>query len=115
LAGAVWAPYISIVTPSEFTLWQGITIVLGVLVGGIYSPLGAIIGTVFMAALNLLFTYLPKGTIQYQPMILGLILVLVLLFMPTGILGLYGRIKNKLTEMFGKKTPSAEIDKPPVN
>ncbi len=115
LAGAVWAPYISIVTPSEFTLWHGITIVLGVLVGGIYSPLGAIIGTVFMAALNLLFTYLPKGTIQYQPMILGLILVLVLLFMPTGILGLYGRIKNKLTEIFGKKTPSAEIDKPPVN
>jgi len=38
-----------------------------------------------------------------------------LLFMPTGILGLYGRIKNKLTEIFGKKTPSAEIDKPPVN
>jgi branched-chain amino acid transport system permease protein len=111
LAGAVWAPYITIVTPSEFTLWQGITIVLGVLVGGIYSPLGAIIGTVFMAVLNLVFTYLPKQTIQYQPMILGLILVLVLLFMPTGILGLYGRIKNNIKELTGKKVAPAEIKK----
>ncbi|MGP8080555.1 MAG: branched-chain amino acid ABC transporter permease [Dehalococcoidales bacterium] len=111
LAGAIWAPYITIVTPSEFTLWQGITIVLGVLVGGIYSPLGAIIGTVFMAVLNLLFTYLPRATIQYQPMILGLILVLVLLFMPTGILGLYGRIKTGIKELTGKKTVPVEINK----
>jgi hypothetical protein len=41
--------------------------------------------------------------------------VLVLLFMPTGILGLYGRIKNNLAELFGKKTAPAEVDKPPVN
>ena len=108
LAGALYAPYIMIVTPSQFSLWQGITIVLGVLVGGIFSPLGAIIGTVFMAALNLLFTYLPNQTQQYQPMVLGFILVLVLLFMPTGILGLSGKIRNKIKELTGKKVTPAE-------
>ena len=111
LAGAIWAPYITIITPSQFSLWQGITIVLGVLVGGIFSPLGAIIGTVFMAALNLLFTYLPTQTAQYQPMVLGLILVLVLLFMPTGILGLSGRIQNKIKELMGRKAGQTEIKK----
>jgi branched-chain amino acid transport system permease protein len=103
LAGAIYAPYIMIVTPSQFSLWQGITIVLGVLVGGIYSPLGAIIGTVFMAALNLVFTYLDPKTAQFQPMVLGFILVLVLLFMPTGILGLWGKIINKIKELTGSK------------
>ena len=108
LAGALWAPYIMIVTPSQFSLWQGITIVLGVLVGGIFSPLCAIIGTVFMAVLNLVFTYLPTQTQQYQPMVLGFILVLVLLFMPTGILGLSGKIRNKIKELTGKKVTPAE-------
>ena len=114
LAGAIWAPYISIVTPSQFSLWQGITIVLGALVGGIFSPLGTIIGTVFMAVLNLLFTYLPNQTVQYQPMVLGLILVMVLLFMPTGILGLSGRIKNKIKELTGNKVTPPEIKKDDV-
>jgi branched-chain amino acid transport system permease protein len=114
LAGAIWAPYISIVTPSQFSLWQGITIVLGALVGGIFSPLGTIIGTVFMAVLNLLFTYLPKETVQYQPMVLGLILVMVLLFMPTGIFGLSGRIRNRIKELTGHKVVPPEIKKDDV-
>jgi branched-chain amino acid transport system permease protein len=114
LAGAIWAPYIMIVTPSQFSLWQGITIVLGALVGGIFSPLGTIIGTVFMAVLNLLFTYLPKQTVQYQPMVLGLILVLVLLFMSTGILGLWGKITNKAKELSGHKNIPPKIKKDDV-
>ena len=82
--------------------------------GGIFSPLGTIIGTVFMAVLNLLFTYLPKNTVQYQPMILGLILVMVLLFMPTGMLGLSGRIKNKIKELTGRKVTPPEKKKDDV-
>ena len=103
LAGALYAPYIMIVTPSEFSLWQGITIVLGVLVGGIYSPLGAIIGTVFMAVLNLVFTYLPIQTQQINRWFLVLSLCLGSLFMPTGIFGLSGIIRNKIKELTGNK------------
>jgi branched-chain amino acid transport system permease protein len=108
LAGAVYAPYMNIASPGEVSLWQGIWIVLGVLVGGIFSPVGAIIGTVFMAVLNLVFTYLPIQTQQYQPMVLGFILVLVLLFMPTGIFGLSGIIRNKIKELTGKKVVPTE-------
>lgn len=115
LAGAIWAPYITIITPSQFALWQGITIVLGVLVGGIYSPLGAIIGTVFMAALNLVFTYLPTQTVQYQPMVLGVILVLVLLFMSTGILGVSDKIKIRIREITGRKPTTQGNNVPDKN
>jgi branched-chain amino acid transport system permease protein len=40
LAGALWAPYIMIVTPSQFSLWQGITIVLGGAGGRYFQPAG---------------------------------------------------------------------------
>ncbi len=98
LAGAIYAPYMTVVSPTQFTLWQGIWIVLGVLVGGVFSPIGAIIGTVFMAILNL---YLTRFT-QLQPLILGLILFLVLLFMPSGLFGLPERIKAKIKDSTGK-------------
>jgi membrane-bound ClpP family serine protease len=67
-----------------------------------------------MAVLNLLFTYLPKETVQYQPMVLGLILVMVLLFMPTGIFGLSGRIRNRIKELTGHKVVPPEIKKDDV-
>ena len=104
LAGAVYAPYMNIASPGEVSLWQGIWIVLGVLVGGIFSPVGAIIGTVFIAVLNVLI----KGSMQYQPFILGMILILVLLFMPRGIFGLSGIIRNKIKELTSKKVTPAE-------
>jgi membrane-bound ClpP family serine protease len=45
---------------------------------------------------------------QYQPFILGMILILVLLFMPRGIFGLSGIIRNKIKELTGKKVTPAE-------
>ena len=55
LGGALYAPYMTIVSPGQFTLWQGIWIVLGCLVGGIFSPIGAIIGTVFMSIMYVFY------------------------------------------------------------
>jgi len=107
LAGAVYAPYMTIVSPTAFTLWDGIWIVLGVLVGGIFSPVGAIIGTVFMAILT---TYLTRFS-NTQPLILGGILVLVLLFMPSGLFGLPGRIKNKIKELTADNVVQSERKK----
>jgi branched-chain amino acid transport system permease protein len=107
LAGAIYAPYLKVVSPSGFSLWQGIWIVLGVLVGGIFSPIGAIIGTVFMSLLYLLLQHYS----QVQPLILGLILVLVLLFMPTGLFGLPVRIRNKIRDMTGNKAAQTDEKK----
>lgn len=99
LAGGIYAPFMSIVTPGQFTFWQGVTIILGVLVGGTFSPIGAIIGTVFMAILSVLL----QGYSQYQPLIWGPILILTLLFMPTGLIALPRRIINKIKEVTTRK------------
>jgi hypothetical protein len=47
-------------------------------------------------------------------MALGFILVLVLLFMPTGILGLSGRVQNRIKELTGRKTAPPSINKDDV-
>jgi branched-chain amino acid transport system permease protein len=107
LAGAVYAPYMSIVSPTQFTLWQGIWIVLAVLVGGIFSPVGAILGIVFMAILNMFLTRFSNT----QPLILGFILVLVLLFMPTGLFGLPSRVANKIREVTSSNVTKSERKK----
>jgi len=99
LAGAIYAPFIGIVTPNQFTFWHGVTILLGVLVGGIFSPLGAIIGTVFMSVLSVLL----QRYSQYQPLIWGPILILTLLFMPSGLIAFPGKIINKIKEVTGNK------------
>jgi branched-chain amino acid transport system permease protein len=99
LAGAVYAPYMTIASPGAISLWQGIWIVLGVLVGGIFGPVGAIIGTIFIAILNVVL----QGFRQFQPLILGSILILVLLFMPTGIFGLSEKARNKFKDVFLNK------------
>jgi branched-chain amino acid transport system permease protein len=99
LAGAIYAPFMTIVTPSQFTFWQGVTILLGVLVGGTFSPLGAIIGTVFMAILSVLL----QRYSQYQPLIWGPILILTLLFMPSGLIALPMQIVNKIKELTNRK------------
>jgi branched-chain amino acid transport system permease protein len=99
LAGAIYAPYITIVSPTGFTLWQGIWIVLGVLVGGIYSPIGAIVGTVFMSVLYLLLA----NYSTLQPLILGGILILVLLFMPSGLFGLSQKVIRGIREIANNK------------
>lgn len=105
LGGALYASYTTIVTPGQFTLWQGIWIVLGCLLGGIFSPIGAIIGTVFMSIMYVIL----QGYSSTQPLILGIILILVILFMPSGFFGLFGKVRNKIKDMTGKKVAQTEI------
>ena len=107
LAGAVYAPYMNIASPGEVSLWQGIWIVLGVLVGGIFSPVGAIIGTIFMAVLNVLL----EKSMQFQPLILGVTLILVLQFMPNGLFGLSDIIKRKMRLGVSNKVAAGENTK----
>ena len=110
LAGAIYAPYMTVVSPGQFTTAQGMLIFLGVIVGGVANPLGAIIGTVFMAVLYVL---LQKYS-QYQPLIWGPILILTLLFMPFGLVGLPKMIIERIKELTGRKTAPPSINKDDV-
>lgn len=84
VSGAVYASFISAISPEMFTFVEGIYLFLAVLLGGIETPMGPIIGVLFITALDQLL----RGFREFEPLIWGTILVLSLLFMPKGLISM---------------------------
>jgi branched-chain amino acid transport system permease protein len=91
LAGSLFAHYMGFIAPSDFDLFTSILLLVMIFLGGVGTIYGAIIGALFIKLL-------PEVTYQFQDFELlfyGLILILVLVFMPTGLFGLMsGRIRR---------------------
>lgn len=82
LAGALYASWAEIVTPSLFSLGQSAEIIIWCIVGGLGSLSGPILGAVL---LGLLKYYLGQQSLIDNNLILGFILVMFVLFLPNGI------------------------------
>lgn len=92
VGGALYAHYISFVSPDTFSVSLSILLVIMVAVGGVQSLWGAVLGAVFITVLpSLLGAYQ-----QYAMLVYGLILVLVLMFMPQGIAGVGAALLGRL-------------------
>ncbi len=92
LAGSFWAHYFTYCSPWDFTLGASFTMLLYAVMGGIGSVAGPIIGS----ALMLILDEVLRPFKEYMPIILGLILILVLLFVPGGILSIPGKFRHVL-------------------
>jgi len=90
LAGSYFAVYFSAISPSNFTLAESCLMVVMVIVGGIGSPLGSIIG----AATMVLATEAFRPLYEYRLLIIGCIMIGVLIFCPRGITGFFKREKT---------------------
>ena len=82
LAGALFANWAEIVTPSLFSLGQSAEIIIWCIVGGLGTRLGPILGAAGLAYLK--FQLGQQSAID-NTLIMGLILVLFVLFLPKGI------------------------------
>ncbi len=87
LAGALFAHQNGFVGSDAFSLDLSLMLLIGVVIGGLRSSYGAIVGTVVVVAIG-------EGIADlhdYAAMIYGGILLIVLLLLPEGIAGLFGR------------------------
>ncbi len=82
LAGALFANWAEIVTPSLFSLGQSAEIIIWCIVGGLGTRLGPILGAAGLAYLKFL---LGQQSMIDNTLITGLILVLFVLFLPKGV------------------------------
>lgn len=82
LAGALFANWGEIVTPTLFSLGQSAEIIIWCIVGGLGTRLGPIIGAAGLAYLKFL---LGQQSLIDNTLITGLILVLFVLFLPRGL------------------------------
>jgi branched-chain amino acid transport system permease protein len=91
LAGSLYAHYITFISPGTFSFFYSIQAATMVLVGGIGSLWGSVIGA-------LVLTLLPEflhAVKEYNVLVYGLILMGVLLFFPKGLFPALARIASR--------------------
>lgn len=100
IAGGLYAHKLGHITPEAFGLFTSLELVLMVVVGGLGSLRGAVLGAIFVGALPQVIAFfrdvLPKGflpTTGLELTLYGGILVLFLLFEPDGLNGRWLKIK----------------------
>jgi len=102
IAGALYAGYVGFLEPGEFDFMMSINILMMVVLGGMGSMLGSIISAAILTSLPLLMQFLA----QYRMVIFAVMLILVMIFKPSGLLGNYdfslSRIIEKIIGLFRK-------------
>ena len=90
IAGSLYAHYITFIDPSSFTIFESILIISMIIVGGLASIRGAVVGAIILVLLPepLRFLPLPSFAIgALRQMIYAGLLVYLLIKKPKGILG----------------------------
>jgi branched-chain amino acid transport system permease protein len=87
LAGAVYAPFAGFISPDMMSTGESVTMVGMLIVGGIGTMSGPIVGTLIFFALPE-FLRVAKF---YRLVILGAVIVLTVLFLPEGVVSLVKR------------------------
>ena len=91
LAGALLAHYLSTVNPNRFDIDEMVYVLIWVIVGGMATLWGPILGLVVLTAINEVVLR-AIGVDELRPLFYGLVLILAMLFLPAGLETLPGRI-----------------------
>ena len=89
VAGALYTPQVGIINPSEFAPANSIETVIWVALGGRGTLIGPILGAVLV---NFAKTWLTGALPEVWLFVLGAIFIAVTLFLPRGLVGLFGRL-----------------------
>jgi len=106
LAGALYVPQVGIITPAQIGVLPSLEMVIWVAVGGRGTLVGAVLGAVGVNwSRSVLTNYFP----ELWPFFLGGLFIAVVLLFPDGLVGLFARMKDKLTAsgMWVRKSPAS--------
>jgi len=96
LSGSLYAHYFNFTSPELFTIWQSIYCLIFVLVGGVGSVLGPLLGTFFLT----LAPEFLRVARAYEPVVYAVILILIMFLLPGGLISLPARLQRKRTTDF---------------
>ena len=94
IAGTFYAQYVVYIDPSSVARLQlSVQVALFTIVGGLGTVLGPVIGAILFIPINIaLRAYLGTSYPGLHMIIYGVILIVILLYMPRGV---YGELKNR--------------------
>ncbi|MBO8162583.1 MAG: branched-chain amino acid ABC transporter permease [Brevibacillus sp.] len=111
ISGGLYAHYMGILDPQPFGLHESIKFITMVVVGGMTSIWGALVGTVLIDSINemliLLSEYIPGLQGDVDTIVFGAILVFIIMFMPEGLVprcrAFYEKVKAKKRKAAGSQ------------
>ena len=96
IAGGIYAYLIKYIAPIDFTILVGLEFVVIIVVGGLATISGSIIGAIILFSLPQIFASLAG----WQELVTGGVLLVVILFLPEGLVGGLYRLTNHLRRKF---------------
>ncbi len=103
IAGALYVPQVGIINPSEMQPSNSIEMAIWVAVGGRGSLVGSLLGAGIVNGAKSVFTVVLPDLWLY---ILGLMFIIVTLFMPKGLIGVFDQVRTKF---FPPKDPDSSL------
>jgi branched-chain amino acid transport system permease protein len=90
LSGCLYAHYSHYIAPGFFSFWESVHFIIMVVIGGVGTLGGPIIGAVFLTLLPELI----RATKEYEMVIYASALIAVILFLPKGLMSMLRSSKN---------------------
>lgn len=106
LAGSIYALLFRQVYPQSFGVSVSLNLLAMIVIGGLGSISGSVVGALFMTLLPEYMKNLPIKNSSY--ILTGLMLILVVMYCPYGIIQIYNRVKVKLFKNI-KKSDGKEV------
>ena len=103
IAGAIYAHHLGVLNPSKFSFNYSVEILVMVVLGG----MGSITGSIVSATALTLLPEMLRGFSDYRMLVYSVILIIVMLFKPTGLMGGYEFSLTRLLKS-KKKTPTTK-------
>ena len=105
LGGALYVPQVGIINPSEMAPDKSLEAVIWCAVGGRGSLIGPILGAI---SVNALKSYATRAFPDQWLYILGALFIIIVLFMPNGLVGIPKQLAN-IKRKIGRKLPAPPI------
>lgn len=93
LAGAIYVPQVGIISPAEMGIVPSIEMIIWVAIGGRGTLIGAVIGAIFVNGLK---SGISESFPDVWSYFIGFTFIVVVLFMPNGVVGLVKKIVGNL-------------------
>lgn len=113
LAGALFPPLPGLINPESFPIIDSIFFLLAVLAGGVGTAAGPVVGTIVLYSLPQILAE-QEGLRKFSFLIYGVLLLLLVIFLPEGIVGGVRRLWYRLLGRRVNATPDAAAPMPPA-
>jgi branched-chain amino acid transport system permease protein len=106
VAGSLYAYLFKQLYPQSFGVSVSLNLLAMIVIGGMASIPGAIIGAGFMTLLPEYIKAIPIKNSSY--ILTGVLLILTVMYCPNGIMQIYEKIKHKIKTSFGNRNPKPQ-------